>query len=109
MKTFNEYHDFVQKLKFYPPEIGLAYCTMKLAGEAGEVSEKVAKIYRDGGGDFNYEKRTAIAKELGDVLWYVAALANELGFRLEEIAIFNVAKLELRKSRNTLPGDGDDR
>lgn len=100
-----EYQTIIEKTAIYPKEIGLAYCAMGLTGEAGEVSDKIKKIYRD-----NTEVDVpAIAKELGDVLWYVTAMANELGVSLEEIMENNYNKLMLRRETNTLSGSGDNR
>jgi len=96
----------------------LLYPTLGLAGEAGEVSEKVKKLFRDDEVNFmadnltdeiEYEKARAIALECGDVLWYLANIANDLGYSLEEIADMNIAKLTDRKYRNTIHGSGDTR
>ena len=78
-------------------------------GEAGEVAEKVAKVFRDELGHFTVESKQAIKKELGDVLWYVSALANELGFKLSDVAACNLEKLNSRAERGVLKGSGDDR
>lgn len=94
------------------PDAGdnLLYPTLGLCGEAGEVAEKVKKMIRDDGGILKHERRMAMAKELGDVLWYLTACAHGIGFNLGDILHMNVAKLEDRKERNgTLKGDGDDR
>lgn len=85
------------------------YPTLGLAGEAGEVCEKVKKVIRDRGGDFDAESIAAIKKELGDVLWYVAMLADELGLSLEEIGRENIEKLVSRRERGMLGGNGDER
>lgn len=80
-----------------------------IAGEAGEVTDKVKKIIRDKGGYASEEDRMEIAKELGDVLWYVANVARYLDVSLSDIAEGNVAKLSSRKKRNKLHGEGDNR
>ena len=90
-------------------EVALTYPTVGLVGEAGEVAEKVKKIYRDHGGIVNDEHRDEIKKELGDVLWYVAQLAHELGLSLSDIARHNLEKLTSRKERDVLHGSGDNR
>ena len=80
-----------------------------LAGEAGEAADKVKKVIRDKGGYASDEDRQAIAKELGDVLWYLANVARYLNIPLSEIAEDNIDKLSNRKKRNKLHGEGDDR
>lgn len=80
-----------------------------VAGEAGEMADKVKKIIRDKGGYASEEDRAEIAKELGDVLWYVANVARYLGVSLSDIAEGNIAKLSSRKNRNKLHGEGDNR
>mgnify|MGYP003335744470 CR=1 FL=1 len=85
------------------------YPTLGLCGEAGEVAEKVKKVLRDRGGQFDQAVRDELLLELGDVLWYVAQLASELDLRLETIAEANLAKLASRAARNVISGDGDRR
>lgn len=80
-----------------------------LVGEAGEAADKIKKIIRDKGGYASDEDRQAIAKELGDVLWYLANVARYLDISLSEIAEGNIDKLSSRKKRNKLHGEGDDR
>ena len=80
-----------------------------IAGEAGEVTDKVKKIIRDKGGYASEEDKAAIAKELGDVMWYVANVARYLNIPLSEIAEGNIDKLSSRKKRNKLHGEGDNR
>ena len=93
------------------PDVGsnATYPTLGLCGEAGEVADKVKKVMRDRNGVFDAEIRDAIKLELGDVLWYVAQLAQELGYDLEEVAAANLDKLSSRAARGRLRGDGDDR
>jgi NTP pyrophosphatase (non-canonical NTP hydrolase) len=113
-----EYQKIIDETAIYPKEIGLAYCAMGLTGEAGEVSDKIKKLYRDDNihdmlsadyGEFIQKNKKAIGKELGDVLWYVTAMANELGLSLEEIMEGNYNKLIKRRETNTLHGSGDNR
>lgn len=87
----------------------IIYPTLGLAGEAGEVAEKVKKMIRDDAGVLHDERRDAIAKELGDVLWYVAQVATEAGLDLDAIAAANLEKLLSRRDRGVLQGSGDDR
>ena len=79
--------------------------TLGLVGEAGEVAEKIKKHIRDS----NEINSTELVKELGDVLFYVAALANHIGSDLQTVATNNVAKLQDRKDRNKIHGSGDNR
>ncbi len=85
------------------------YPTLGLTGEAGEVADKVKKVIRDHGGQFNDKVRAEIAMELGDVLWYVAQLASELGYELDDVANQNLVKLRDRSARGQLQGSGDHR
>ncbi len=87
----------------------LLYPTLGLCGEAGEVAEKIKKMVRDDDGVLTDDRRAALAKELGDVLWYLAQLATEAELDLDVIADANLAKLLSRQERNVLQGSGDDR
>lgn len=105
----NEYQEKAAKTAMYPKEAGIAYVTMGLAGEAGEISNKVKKIYRDNGGVLTVATQEQLAKEVGDVLWYVAMMAKEFGYTLEEVAQMNIDKLESRYNRGAIQGEGDER
>ena len=126
--NFDEYVEFTHEVAQYPmtiddldnildqrdPEhiaqwLGLAYCIGKLNGEAGELAELQFKALRDESMFITMERREAMKKELGDVLWYVARIAYHLGIPLSEIAEQNAAKLRSRKERGVLLGSGDDR
>lgn len=85
------------------------YPTLGLCGEAGEVADKVKKVLRDRGGEFSAEVIAALQLELGDVLWYVAQLATELGLELDQVAQANLEKLASRSARNVISGSGDSR
>jgi NTP pyrophosphatase (non-canonical NTP hydrolase) len=110
LKAFDEYQEEARTTAVYP-DLGsnLQYPTLGLCGESGEVAEKVKKIYRDKGGVFSALDTLELEKELGDVLWYIANLASELGLRLSEIASNNLYKLKSRADRDKLHGEGDNR
>lgn len=105
----SEYQERSRSTAQYPRTDALTYPALGLAGEAGEFADHAKKVIRDDGGVVSEERREAMSKELGDVLWYVAQLATELGLDLEEIAEQNLQKLLSRKRRGVLAGSGDDR
>lgn len=106
----NEYQKEARKTAIYP-NLGnnYVYPTLGLAGEAGEVAEKIKKVIRDGDGTISEEKRLELEKELGDVMWYIANLAEELKLDMDGIARKNIEKLRSRQARNALHGAGDNR
>ncbi|MEK7636386.1 MAG: nucleoside triphosphate pyrophosphohydrolase family protein [Patescibacteria group bacterium] len=108
--TFEEYQKKSRETAVYP-NIGsnFIYPTLGLAGEAGEVAEKIKKIIRDHEGVVKPEHRGEIKKELGDVLWYVAQISTELDLLIDDIAIANLEKLQSRKNRGQIQGSGDNR
>lgn len=87
----------------------LLHWVLGLNGEAGEVAEKLKKIIRDKDSVVSEEDKIELAKELGDVLWYLAVFAHDLGVPLSEIAQANLDKLQSRKVRGKLGGSGDNR
>ena len=93
----------------YPEAYRVFYPALGLAGEAGEIANKVKKIFRDQQGTVTHENRAALSKELGDVLWYLAALATDLDLNLSEVAEGNLAKLRGRAEAGTIQGSGDER
>ena len=108
--TFVEYQEAAKRTAVYPEVgAGFVYPALGLCGEAGEVAEKVKKIFRDRSGVVDDEVRASVAKELGDCLWYISQIATEFGLSLEEIARGNIEKLLSRKARGMLHGDGDER
>lgn len=80
-----------------------------LCGEAGEIAEKAKKIVRDHDNDFSKLDPDDLTKELGDVLWHVAVLADHFDITLEDVGAKNIAKLASRQKRGTIGGNGDDR
>ncbi len=107
--TLDEYQQKAMETAIYPRENGIAYTVLGLAGETGEIAEKVKKTIRDRQGMFDEAVKLDIAREAGDVLWYLAALARELGMTLDDIACINLDKLRSRSLRDTLRGNGDNR
>lgn len=105
----NDYQKSALKTAIYPEEQKIIYPTLGLTGEAGEVSDKVKKVLRDNEGIFSEERKKEIAKELGDVAWYLAVCANDIGYSLEDICRMNIEKLASRKERGKLNGSGDNR
>ena len=111
MINFNDYQERAKTTAVYPNrgQGNWTYAALGLAGETGEICEKLKKAIRDDGGRISPERLELLSKELGDVLWYVSQLATELGLSLDSIAEANLAKLLSRKERNVLHGSGDDR
>ena len=106
----NHYQKESRKTALYPNVgINAVYPTLGLVGEAGEVADKVKKILRDKNGIFDKDTKDAIKYELGDVLWYISQLSSELGYELEEVAYANLQKLNSRKVRGKIQGNGDNR
>jgi NTP pyrophosphatase (non-canonical NTP hydrolase) len=106
----NAYQAAARETALYPDAgSNPIYPTLGLSGEAGEVADKVKKVLRDSHGHFDDEVRAEIALELGDVLWYVAQLASEMGYDLEDVANKNLSKLRDRAARGQLQGSGDHR
>jgi len=108
--NFNEYQKKAQKTAIYPNQgNNLIYPVLGLCGEAGEVAEKIKKMIRDDEGKLTEKRRTLLISEISDVLWYLSAMATELGVSLDEVAEYNLKKLKDREERNKLQGDGDER
>ena len=110
--TFNNFQTNASRSAFYPRNFkneGLYYTTLGLVGEAGEIANKVKKIMRDNNGKLEEIHKADIFDELGDVLWYCASLADELGVNLEDVAKCNLIKLEDRMNRGKIQGSGDKR
>ena len=101
---FDWFQSECQKTAIYPKQQGLAYTALGLASEAGEYAGKIKKGIRDGSFD-----DIGAAAELGDVLWYVAMSAHELGYTMDEIVHGVVNKLRDRQKRDVIKGSGDNR
>lgn len=104
--TFNEYQQQAKKTAVFTHPDRVTYCILGLSGETGEIAEKRKKQLR---GDVNAVTNQEIAKELGDVLWYLTMLAEELGMDLETVAKMNIEKIHSRKERGVTKGSGDNR
>lgn len=99
MKTFEDYENAAFPHDRSPDNIamqGLVYPSLALAGEAGELANEVKKYLRDDRGVLTQERRHKMLLECGDVLWYTAKCARELGMTLAEVAEMNIAKLDKR-------------
>jgi NTP pyrophosphatase (non-canonical NTP hydrolase) len=108
--TPDQYQTAALQTAIYPNmSNNFIYPTLGLVGEAGEVAEKAKKVIRDGDGELTPETREKMAYELSDVCWYVAVLAYELDYTLEEIMQMNLDKLASRQQRGVLSGNGDNR
>lgn len=106
----NDYQTAALTTAIYPNQgQNIIYPVLGLLGEAGEVAEKVKKVIRDSDGVLDDPTRDKIALELSDVCWYLATVAYELDYSLEEIFQMNLDKLNSRKERGVLGGSGDDR
>lgn len=107
----NTYQQLANRTWNPPPRdkiLDIVYLALGVANEGGEVAGKIKKVLR---GDYTLstEAKDTIAHEIGDVLWYLSQLAQELGFDLDTIASMNIQKLESRQLRNVIKGDGDTR
>ncbi|MDR0993721.1 MAG: nucleoside triphosphate pyrophosphohydrolase family protein [Verrucomicrobiota bacterium] len=109
MLDFATYQQNATTTAIYPQrgEGNFTYPALGLAGETGEVCEKLKKAIRDDGGIITLDRRVMLAKELGDVLWYLSALCTELGLSLEAVAAENLEKLAARKKTGNIQGSGD--
>jgi len=90
-------------------EPGFLYYALGISGEAGEMTEKIKKLFRDKRGIIDDEFKMDLIKEIGDQMWYQARLLDQFDIPYEDVAKHNIAKLLDRLERNKLHGDGDDR
>ena len=103
------YQQVAKQTAIYPREQAIIYPTLGLTGEAGEVANKVKKIIRDDGNKINESLVQEISAEIGDCLWYISVLADDIGCKLSDIANANLVKLANRKEKGTIRGSGDTR
>jgi len=110
MNDFNLYQKSAAKTAHYDNEERRILLIMTgLAGETGEIAEKVKKIFREKDGKPSKEDKERLKKELGDSLWYLSELARYFDIELADIAETNITKLADRSRRDVLRGSGDDR
>ena len=103
------YQQVAKTTAIYPREQAIIYPTLGLTGEAGEVANKVKKIIRDGTIENHESLIQEISAEIGDCLWYISVLADDIGVKLSDIANGNLEKLANPKKKGTIHGSGDDR
>ena len=103
------YQKVAKSTAIYPREQAIIYPTLGLTGEAGEVANKVKKIIRDGTIENHESLIQEISAEIGDCLWYISVLADDIGVKLSDIANNNLVKLANRKEKGTIHGSGDAR
>lgn len=108
----NRYQNHAKRFAVYEPKQGvtsLMYCGLGLAGEAGELANKIKKIYRDDNGIVTEEVKQQLIAEMGDTLWYLQQICTELEISFSIVALANISKLNKRRNANVLHGSGDDR
>ena len=108
--TFKDYQTLTNSTAIYPNKgSNFLYPLIGIMGEAGEVAEKIKKIWRDKENLVNAEDKLEITKEIGDVLWYLSQLSSELEIDFEEVANLNIEKIKSRLERRQINGSGDNR
>ena len=115
--TLDHYQRKALSTASYPRDAiaAFSYVCLGLSGESGEIAEKIKKaIHKSGGDDSAFDKilneqKESLQKELGDVLWYLSALATELDISLSDVANTNLKKLYSRQLRKQIIGSGDER
>lgn len=109
---FDEYEKLARRTATFTgkqKEYQLLYLTLGVAGEAGEIAEKIKKALRNDEGIVSDEKKEELKHEIGDVLWYLSQLSRTLGFNFSEAAEANITKLESRAKRGVIKSFGDNR
>lgn len=108
----NDYQQACRKFAIYPNERAVEYLALGIASEAGEVAGKIKKQIRDGKewtGEQRHDHRAAVLAEMGDVCFYLAELCTHYQVTFDDILRGNIEKLQSRKARNAIQGDGDNR
>lgn len=105
----HEYQLAARTTAIYPSEAAITYPLLGLSGEVGEFCNKYKKVIRDDHGTLTIEKHAELVAELGDILWYLANLAHDLGISLDDAAGANIDKLQSRMLRGVIGGAGDNR
>ena len=107
--TFTNYQVKAAATAIYPDNMKVLYPAMGLPSEVGEFLNKLKKVYRDNGGVITEDTRSWLEDEMGDVMWYIAQLCNDLDISMEFAAMQNLSKLSDRQERDVLTGNGDNR
>ncbi len=108
--TFREYQLKARETANFPDkDNAFIYTALGLMGEAGEVAEKIKKIWRDKNKIVSEHDKEEINKEMGDVLWYLSQLAEELNINFDDVAQTNLNKIQSRAARQVINGAGDNR
>lgn len=109
--TFDEYQKraLTTALRSGSKQLDTTHWVLGIVGESGEIAEKYKKIIRDKNGKISKQEKQEFVKEIGDVLWHLAILAQELGFSFEDVAALNIQKLADRNQRGKIKGSGDNR
>lgn len=107
MSILKNYVEWTRSTVAYQPSVEGDYLTAGLVGEVGEFYSALAKFHR---GDIDHQECMKRArKELGDVMWFIARLSDYYQWDIEELLQENMDKLNDRKARGVIKGDGDER
>jgi NTP pyrophosphatase (non-canonical NTP hydrolase) len=109
INNFFDYERIAMSTKVGWNKNEILYPLVGMCGETGEVADKIKKVIRDKNGNFSKEDKIEILKEIGDTLWYMTALCQDLGYTLKDAANINLEKVTKRREENTIHGEGDNR
>lgn len=108
--NIDEYQEKCKETAIYDRKWAIIYPALGIGGESGEVMEKCKKWLRDEDGKpMSENRKQELKKEIGDITWYISSLCTDLGFKFSEVLEENIKKLQSRKERGVLKGDGDNR